>query len=179
MPQQIKAQQSIEVTPEERAANAVLIEQAKAISPSHESVMMLEADALPFEGKIEEAIELVDKIIAHADKDDSIPLVIKANVLTQKAFLEMHQAQQTGQQFFAELAQETFKSVGELYEQAIAAEPDAAVEAMTQHAHFKTMVGEDVAGSEKLVRRALQVARSKDEAQVRNTLAKSKAKTNA
>jgi len=144
-----------------------IIQQAKAINPSHESVMMLEADTLSTssEGKIDEAIAIVDKLISQSDKDDSIPLVIKANILTQKAFMELGMAQQTGQQIYALLAQSTFKSVEELYEQAISVEPDAAVEAMTQHAHFKTMIGEDIAGSEKLVKKALSVARSKDEAQ--------------
>lgn len=167
LPSQVKAQSGYEFTPEERDANLKIILQAKAINPTHEAVMMLEADTLSTssEAKIDDAIAIVDKLISQSDKDDSIPLVIKANILTQKAFMELGMAQQTQQKVYALLAQSTFKSVEELYEQAIAVEPDAAVEAMTQHAHFKTMIGEDIVGSEKLVRKALSVARSKDEAQ--------------
>jgi hypothetical protein len=66
------------------AAAKASVAEAKKLSPKHEMVMMLEVDMMTTDGQYDEALTVIDEIIALSDGDDAIPHVFKANTLAQK-----------------------------------------------------------------------------------------------
>lgn len=138
------------------------IREAIIISPKHESVIMLQADLLSNEGDIPKAFEILDELVRKCDPEDSIPIVVKANILTRKAIDDLQKA--NGNQDLMLEFQQRIKDVEALYEKAIEIEPNG-VEAMSQYASLKTMFGLDNVGCQKLVKSALENARTRDEVQ--------------
>jgi thioredoxin-like negative regulator of GroEL len=94
-----------------------------------------------------------------SDPGDSIPMVIKGNILIQRALYDLTNNPQD--QSIVQRSQKVFKDVEGLYEQAIKIEPNG-VEALIQYAHMMNMTGQTEVG-EKLVNDAIPHARSRDE----------------
>ena len=65
-----------------------------------------------------------DEVILLSDKSDSIPYVIKANVMMQKALMEMQMAQMQQSQQLLAAAQNTMREVEGIFNEAIAIEPN-------------------------------------------------------
>jgi hypothetical protein len=57
------------------------VAEAKLLCPGNEEVLMLDAES---EGLFDEALAMMDKIIAGADPSDTMSTIIKANILMQK-----------------------------------------------------------------------------------------------
>lgn len=142
---------------------SAFIQEAKMLAPLHESVIMLDADLLSINGDTEGALSRCDEVILLSDGSDSIPYVIKANVMMQKALLQMQMAQMQQSQQMMAAAQATMREVEDIFSQAIQIEPNG-LEAFAQYAQLKSMLGElDV--SLTYLEKAISNARSKDEVQ--------------
>lgn len=145
------------VLPEDQEKNRLSIESAKKIFPNHDSVVLMEADQLSNDGDITGAISLLDRY--DENSTDITPLIIKASILTAKAFIEMQSA--TSQEMFMN-AQKIFSDVQNLYEKALMLEP-LAIEVMAQYAQLKSMLQGDLKGASELLNRALPLSRTRDE----------------
>lgn len=75
---------SMQMGIEDRDQCVKCMKAAKMLAPTHESVMVLEADMLAMEEKINDALNVVDVVIQQADVNDGVPYVIKANFIAQK-----------------------------------------------------------------------------------------------
>lgn len=60
------------------------VSEAKALFPSQEDVLMLDAESAASEGLFDEALEMMDSVVSSADPSDSMSTIIKANILMQK-----------------------------------------------------------------------------------------------
>jgi enamine deaminase RidA (YjgF/YER057c/UK114 family) len=60
------------------------VAEAKLLCPGNEEVLMLDAESVASEGQFDEALAMMDKIIAGADPSDTMSTIIKANILMQK-----------------------------------------------------------------------------------------------
>jgi hypothetical protein len=123
---------------------------------------MIEADVISSEGNFPKALEIIDALIKISDPEDGIPLVIKANIFTRKAMEDL-QVDPSNQQLLLKFKQE-IKDIEQIYEKSIEIEPNG-VEALSQYASVKTMFCEDFIGGQKLVKSALENARTRDEVQ--------------
>lgn len=156
---QTKAMMGLFVTEDDNNRNEISIAEAKNISPTHDSVRILESDSKASVGSFDEALAIIEELIKDSDPGDSIPLVVKGNLLTQRAVYELTNSQ--GNPSVIEQSRQVFKDVEEIYEHALKIEPNG-VEALIQHAHMMNMTGQNEAG-EKLVNEAIPYARSRDE----------------
>lgn len=160
---QTKVQMGQQPTDVELDKVSSYIQEAKRLSPMNESVIMLDADLLSINGETDAALARCDEVILLSEKSDSIPYVIKANVMMQKALMEMQMAQmQQSQQLLAN-AQNTMRQVENIFNDAIAIEPNG-LEAFAQYAQLKSMLGE-LDTSLEYLEKALANSRSKDEVQ--------------
>jgi tetratricopeptide (TPR) repeat protein len=139
------------------------IQDAKRLSPLNENVIMLDADLLSINGESDAALARCDEVILLSDKTDSVPYVIKANVMMQKAMMEMQMAQSQQSQQLMARAQQTMAEVDGIFQEAIKIEPNG-LEAFAQYAQLKSMMGE-LDTSLEFLERALVNSRSKDEVQ--------------
>lgn len=87
---QTKVQMGLQPTEEEVARVTACIQEAKTLAPSNESVLLLEADLMSINGETDSALAKCDDVILLSDGTDSIPYVIKANVLMQKVHIDIH-----------------------------------------------------------------------------------------
>ena len=147
------------ITEDDSRRNEQSIAEAKRICPNHESVRILESDSKASSGSFDEALETIDEMMKDSDPGDSIPMVIKGNILIQRAIYDLTNNPQD--QSIVQRSQKVFKDVEGLYEQAIKIEPNG-VEALIQYAHMMNMTGQTEVG-EKLVNDAIPHARSRDE----------------
>lgn len=67
----------------------------------------MQADMASGEGDIETALKLVDESQKTSDPDDGMLYVVRANIVTQRAFHEMAMAQQ-GNPYLLQVAQTSF-----------------------------------------------------------------------
>jgi hypothetical protein len=81
---QTKVQMGLQPTDEEVGRVTACIQEAKSLAPGNESVLLLEADLMSINGETDSALAKCDEVILLSDGSDSIPYVIKANVLMQK-----------------------------------------------------------------------------------------------
>lgn len=65
-----------------------------------------------------------DEVILLSDKSDSVPYVIKANVMMQKAMMQMQYAQNTRSEQAMYEAQATMAEVDKIFSEAINIEPN-------------------------------------------------------
>ena len=72
------------MTDEEKLHCKECVTQAKRLAPTLESVMVLEADMLAMDERLEEALGVIDAIVKRADESDGVPYVIKANIVAQQ-----------------------------------------------------------------------------------------------
>mmetsp|Transcript_29242 Transcript_29242/g.27997 ORF Transcript_29242/g.27997 Transcript_29242/m.27997 type:complete len:531 (+) Transcript_29242:2-1594(+) len=136
----------------------ICVMEAKTLFPKHEAVLMLEADLLSSEGAADEALEIIDGVMATSDQGDTMPLIVKANILMQKGFATLNES--AGEKM-AE-AQAVFQEVQKMYQRAIDSEQNA-LEAMAQSAQLKCMLGE-MKQAYVLTTLALSYARNREEA---------------
>jgi tetratricopeptide (TPR) repeat protein len=126
---------------------------AKRIFPEHDSIVISEADQLSNEGRIDEALALLGR---PDKKDDVTFLMIRASVLTSRAFADL------GNPAAHVYVQAQLGEVAALYQRALEIEPQA-IEVMAQFAQLKSMVLGDLDGALSLLQQALPLARSRDE----------------
>lgn len=108
------------------------------------------------EGRSEEALSLLDR---KKNKDSDVTvMLIRASVLTTKAFADMSNPSAMM------LVQAQLGEVAQLYARALEIDP-MAVEIMAQFAQLKSMILGDLQGAVDLLKRALPLARSRDEVQ--------------
>lgn len=160
---QTKVQMGQQPTEAEIEKVSGYIQEAKQLAPGHESVILLDADLLSMNGDNDQALERCDEVILSSDGTDSIPYVIKANILMQKSLAQMQIAQQQSSQQMLAAAQETMQEVEKIFQEAIRIEPNG-LEAFAQYSQLKSMMGElDL--SLEYIEKALINVRSKDEVQ--------------
>lgn len=158
---QISAMLGHQISDQEVERVTSYIQEAKRISPMHESVILLDADQLSIHGDIDGALSRCDEVILLSDRTDSIPYVIKANILMQKMLYQMQMAKQNQDGQLMAKAQSTMNEMEGLFTEAINVEPNG-VEAFAQYAQLKSMVGDyDLAIAN--IEKAITNARSKDE----------------
>jgi hypothetical protein len=155
---QLHLQSGQPATPEDQERIKLCIMEAKTLYPKHEANLLLEADLLSSEGAANEALEIIDSVMLTSDKSDTMPLIIKANILMQNGFAFLNES--AGERM-AE-AQAVFQEVQKMYQRAIEAEPNA-LEAMAQSAQLKCMLGE-MKEAFVLTELALSCARNREEA---------------
>eukprot|EP00918_Siedleckia_nematoides_P098046 GHVU01214695.1.p1 GENE.GHVU01214695.1~~GHVU01214695.1.p1 ORF type:complete len:783 (+),score=153.53 GHVU01214695.1:348-2351(+) len=143
-------------TPEDVANCEEYVETAKRIDASNKTLSLLAIDVLAMGEKFEESAQLVDTFIANADKDEGVPYVMKANILTHQG---MSSAKNPADQeaTFAKL-----KEAADLYDRAMEVEPGC-VEARAQACQLKCIVG-DMEAAAQLAEQVVKLARSRDEA---------------
>jgi lipopolysaccharide biosynthesis regulator YciM len=139
------------------------LNEAKGLDPSNETIALMEVDMIAGEGNYDTAMELLDGVASTCDADDGIPHVVRANIIAQRAFMELQTAQMTGNMQLAQNAQTSFGQASAAYDDALKAEP-VCVEALTQYAQLKQMLG-DPMGAVDLVEKAINYGRSRDEVQ--------------
>lgn len=88
---QTKAQASVSpatftMSDEEKLQCHACVAKAKALAPTHESVLVLESDMLAMDERLDEALEVTDRMIARADRADGVPNVLKANIFAQQVW---------------------------------------------------------------------------------------------
>ena len=154
-----KAVIGLQMSEDDVSRNERSITEAKRMCPDHESVRILESDTKASTGAFDEALAIVDALIKDSDPSDSIPTVIKGNILTQKAIFALQNNPHS--QSVVDDSRQIFKDVEALYEQAVKIEPNG-LEALIQHAHMMNMIGQNDAG-EKLIHQAIPHARTRDE----------------
>lgn len=131
------------------------IADVKRIYPDHKTILMLEADLIASNGDMDGALSLIDRAIA-AEPDSSMPLVVRANILTQKALLEVNITHD------ADSFRKAISEVEDLYKRAMEVEP-LAQEAPVNFAQMKSFMGE-IQEALSLIDRAIPLIRSRDEA---------------
>ena len=156
---QTKVIMGLVITEDDSKRNEQSIAEAKRICPNYDTVRLLECDSKASAGSFDEALEIIDEIMKVSDPGDSIPIVVKANTLIQRAIYDISNNPQDPST--VQRSQQVFKDVEGLYEQAIKVEPNG-VEALIQYAHMMNMTGQTEVG-EKLVNEAIPHARCRDE----------------
>lgn len=115
---------------------------------------------LSIEGDTDSAIQLVSEAEKVPDADLVNCSLIKANIMTTKAYMEMQSP--TGGN--PAVVKPLLEKVDELYGGALEMEPNA-IEVMAQWAQLKSMLTGDFKGAVELLRRAVPLARSTAEVQ--------------
>eukprot|EP01038_Epipyxis_sp_PR26KG_P007167 gene7167-9770_t len=152
---QTKTQVGEATTEEDMESNNAAVLKAKKLFPNHESIKLLEADMLSIEGRIDEAKEKIDEVVA-AGGNDVLPLIIKASILTNQAVMMM----QSG--MTPTTAQSYIKEAEELYIQALAMDPTS-VEVLAQYSQLKSMILGDYENAVEMLKKSIDYARSRDE----------------
>jgi tetratricopeptide (TPR) repeat protein len=166
---QVKSHLNQENTEEEFERIRVNVTEAKLLFPEKLSVLLLEADQMQSEGKVEESLILLEKAVAVAEAcGDGKSMVdvtlIKASALTSQAFSVLQNPATANNPVEVQKAQQTFRDVDKLYDDALIVDPNA-IEVMAQHAQLKSLIMQDFEGAVVLLERALPLARSSDEVQ--------------
>jgi tetratricopeptide (TPR) repeat protein len=156
---QTKATLGLMVDNDDLSRHEKSLKEAKKIMPNHEGVRLLEIDTKLSSFQFDESLQLIDELMKLSDPGDSIPYVMKGNVLTQKAIYDVQNSQ--GNPSVLEASQKLFKDVEALYGLAIKIEPNG-LEGLIQYAHMMNMIGQSEQG-EKLVKDALAHCRSRDD----------------
>eukprot|EP01035_Chromulina_nebulosa_P020192 gene20192-26210_t len=152
-----KSQLGQQTTEEDLTTNRLCVDEAKLLQPNNVTTLLLDADLSTVEGNLPLALEKVDKVIDIVGDSDALPYVIKANVLTQKAF------QQMNDESTIHLSQQTFLDSTSFYNKALTIDPNS-IEALTQLSQVKQMFG-DIANSVELAEKSMKLGRNKDELQ--------------
>lgn len=129
--------------------------------------MLMEADLLSAEGNSESALALVEEVGRTSLKGDTTPFVMKASIMCTQVLINIQNGPQPNNEYEANMMREStagaFKGVEALYEQALSMEPDG-IEVLAQYAQYKNMVSGDFQGAVDMLKKAVPLSRSRDEA---------------
>lgn len=131
------------------------------VEPDHPQVIMLRGDVLAMEDRFDEAMIQIERLIYIANKDDGIPYVMKANMLTHQGMKYLTEFQEKQDPTLYQKALDFFKEAGELYDNALKVESQC-VEALAQACQLKCLLGEYESAAA-YAEKAVPLARTADE----------------
>ena len=156
-----------EHSPEDLATMTNFINSAKEVQPNSREVIIVDCEIHNMDGKLDEALSIVQKLKGITDARDAIPYVLEANMLAHKAMQPLRNEGSASapspeeQQRMMYEAQQMLAQACQLFDTAVEMDRTC-VEALSQSSRLNLLLGNPKVALQN-VRNALPHARSKDE----------------